>query len=70
MAGGKQIGGDADCAVFAGAVGGGDCGGWRRIYRDMTSGENLKTTYKLKAGQYGYIEYSTKQLLWNQQTRI
>ena len=27
MAGGKQIGGDADCAVFAGAVGGGDCGG-------------------------------------------
>ena len=27
MAGGEQIGGDADCAVFIGAVGGGDCGG-------------------------------------------
>ena len=27
MAGGKQIGGDADCTVFAGTVGGGDCGG-------------------------------------------
>ena len=27
MAGGEQIGRDADCAVFAGAVGGGGCGG-------------------------------------------
>ena len=27
MAGGEQIRGDADCAVFADAVGGGDCGG-------------------------------------------
>ena len=27
MAGGEQIGGNADRAVFAGAVGGGDCGG-------------------------------------------
>ena len=27
MAGGESVGEDADCAVFAGAVGGGDCGG-------------------------------------------
>lgn len=27
MAGGEQIGGDADSAVFAGAIGGDDCGG-------------------------------------------
>lgn len=27
MAGGKPAGGDADCTAFAGAVGGGDCGG-------------------------------------------
>ena len=31
MAGGEQIGGNADCAVFAGAVGGGDCGGGEGI---------------------------------------
>ena len=31
MAGGKSIGGDADCTVFAGAVGGGDCGGGEGI---------------------------------------
>ena len=31
MAGGKQIGGDADRAVFAGAVGGGDCGGGESV---------------------------------------
>ena len=31
MAGGKQIGGDADSAVFAGAVGGGDSGGGEGI---------------------------------------
>lgn len=27
MAGGKPVGRDADCTVFIGAVGGGNCGG-------------------------------------------
>lgn len=31
VAGGEQIGGNADCAVFIGAVGGGDCGGGEGI---------------------------------------
>ena len=34
MAGGEPTGGDADCAVFSGAVGGGDCGGGKGVVRD------------------------------------
>ena len=33
MAGGEPVGGDADCTVFAGAVGSGDCGGGERVVK-------------------------------------
>lgn len=53
MAGGQQIGGDADRAVFIGAVGGGDCGGGEGVVENSVSGsthlqstKNLNMKYK------------------------
>lgn len=61
MAGGEQTGGDGDCAVFAGTVGGGDCGGSEGVVNG--TGRNYLITYLLKNSFY-FIE-NKSQTKWS-----
>lgn len=51
MASGEQIGGHADRAVFAGAVGGGDCGGGEGIMNTKNKYFKNNINYKF------YMDY-------------
>ena len=51
MAGGEQIGGDANCAVFIGAVGGGDCGGGEVAINSIGTSKN-RDNWRARMGEY------------------